>query len=188
MNTNIIVAQFKNGQKKAVTHPAWFIDHGMVLSIEGIELPMAFEAHFSNSRNSAAATRVIGHEGQVEIPDELFTSGAPIIYCWIYLHPAAWIGLTKYEITIPLQQRANVEPPEPTTEQVDIIDQAISALNDGVAEARAQAENASSSASSAANSASSAANSASSAANSASEASQSADRAEQAARDASGCA
>ena len=142
MNTNIIVAQFKNGQKKAVTHPAWLIDHGMVLSIEGVELPTDFEAHFSNSRNSVAATRVIGHEGQVEIPDELFASGAPIIYCWIYLRPAAWIGLTKYEITIPLQQRANVKSSEPTAEQVDIIDQAISALNAGVAEARAQADRA----------------------------------------------
>ena len=126
-NENVIQANF-NGFYKAMTDPAWFIDHGMQLSISGIIIPPEFECHFSNSR-SVAAKRQIGENGVVTIPDEYFLSNAAQIFCWIYLHPTVDSGVTEYEIVIPLRPRSNVDPAEPTQEQQDIVDQAIAALN-----------------------------------------------------------
>lgn len=117
----------------------------MELSISGIDLPDEFECHFSNSR-SVAAKRQIGENGVVTIPDEYFLSNAAQIFCWIYLHPTVDSGVTEYEIVIPLRQRPNVDPSEPTQEQQDIVDQAIAALNVAMAETSADAESASASA------------------------------------------
>ena len=127
---NVIQATF-DGFYKIHTKPSWLIDHGMELSISGIDLPDEFECHFSNSR-SVAAKRQIGENGVVTIPDEYFLSNAAQIFCWIYLHPTVDSGVTEYEIVIPLRPRPNVDPSEPTQEQQDIVDQAIAALNAAV--------------------------------------------------------
>ena len=153
-NENVIQATF-DGFFKTCTEPAWFIDHGMELSISGIDLPAEFECHFSNSR-SVAAKRQIGENGVVTIPDEYFLSNAAQIFCWIYLHPTVDSGVTEYEIVIPLRPRPNVDPAEPTQEQQDIVDQAIAALNVAMAATSADAESASASATAASNSASAA--------------------------------
>lgn len=143
-NENVIHATF-DGFFKTCTEPSWFIDHGMELSISGIDLPAEFECHFSNSR-SVAAKRQIGANGVVAIPDEYFLSHAAQIFCWIYLHPTVDSGVTEYEIVIPLRPRPNVDPAEPTQEQQDIVDQAIAALNVAMAATSADAESASASA------------------------------------------
>lgn len=143
-NENVIQATF-DGFYKTYTKPSWLIDHGMELSISGIDLPDEFECHFSNSR-SVAAKRQIGENGVVTIPDEYFLSNAAQIFCWIYLHPTVDSGVTEYEIVIPLLNRPNVDPAEPTQEQQDIVDQAIAALNVAMAETSADAESASASA------------------------------------------
>ena len=153
-NENVIQATF-DGFFKTCTEPAWFINHGMELSISGIDLPAEFECHFSNSR-SVAAKRQIGENGVVAIPDEYFLSNAAQIFCWIYLHPTVDSGVTEYEIVIPLRPRPNVDPAEPTQEQQDIVDQAIAALNVAMAATSADAESASASATAASNSASAA--------------------------------
>ena len=153
-NENVIQATF-DGFFKTCTEPSWFIDHGMELSISGIDLPAEFECHFSNSR-SVAAKRQIGANNVVSIPDEYFLSNAAQIFCWIYLHPTVDSGVTEYEIVIPLRPRPNVDPAEPTQEQQDIVDQAIAALNVAMAATSADAESASASATAASNSASAA--------------------------------
>lgn len=153
-NENVIQATF-DGFFKTCTEPAWFIDHGMELSISGIDLPAEFECHFSNSR-SVAAKRQIGENGVVTIPDEYFLANAAQIFCWIYLHPTVDSGVTEYEIVIPLRPRPNVDPSEPTQEQQDIVDQAIAALNVAMAATSSDAESASASATAASNSASAA--------------------------------
>ena len=91
-NENVIQATF-DGFYKTYTEPSWLIDHGMELSISGIDLPAEFECHFSNSR-SVAAKRQIGQNGLVSIPDEYFLSNAAQIFCWIYLHPTVDSGVT----------------------------------------------------------------------------------------------
>ena len=146
-NENVIQATF-DGFYKTCTEPSWFIDHGMKLSISGIDIPAEFECHFSNSR-SVAAKRQIGENGVVAIPDEYFLSNAAQIFCWIYLHPTVDSGVTEYEIVIPLRPRPNVDPAEPTQEQQDIVDQAIAALNVAMEATSADAESASASASAA---------------------------------------
>ena len=153
-NENVIQATF-DGFYKTCTEPSWFIDHGMELSISGIDLPAEFECDFSNSR-SVAAKRQIGENGVVAIPDEYFLSNAAQIFCWIYLHPTVDSGVTEYEIVIPLRPRPNVDPAEPTQEQQDIVDQAIAALNVAMAATSADAESASASATAASDSASAA--------------------------------
>ena len=153
-NENVIQATF-DGFYKTYTEPSWLIDHGMELSISGIDLPDEFECHFSNSR-SVAAKRQIGENGVVAIPDEYFLSNAAQIFCWIYLHPTVDSGVTEYEIVIPLRPRPNVDPAEPTQEQQDIVDQAIAALNVAMAATSADAASASESATAASNSASAA--------------------------------
>ena len=153
-NENVIQATF-DGFFKTCTEPSWLIDHGMELSISGIDLPAEFECHFSNSR-SVAAKRQIGANGIVPIPDEYFLSNAAQIFCWIYLHPTVDSGVTEYEIVIPLRPRPNVDPAEPTQEQQDIVDQAIAALNVAMAATSADAESSSASATAASNSASAA--------------------------------
>lgn len=178
-NENVIQATF-DGFYKTYTDPSWLIDHGMELSISGIDLPDEFECHFSNSR-SVAAKRQIGENGVVTIPDEYFLSNAAQIFCWIYLHPTVDSGVTEYEIVIPLRQRPNVDPSEPTQEQQDIVDQAIAALNVAMAATSADAESASASAAAALASERAAALSETNAGNSATAAGQSATAAGQSA-------
>ena len=178
-NENVIQATF-DGFYKTYTDPSWLIDHGMELSISGIDLPDEFECHFSNSR-SVAAKRQIGENGVVTIPDEYFLSNAAQIFCWIYLHPTVDSGVTEYEIVIPLRQRPNVDPSEPTQEQQDIVDQAIAALNVAMAATSADAESASASAAAALASERAAAASEENAGNSATAAGQSATAAGQSA-------
>ena len=178
-NENVIQATF-DGFYKTYTEPSWLIDHGMELSISGIDLPDEFECHFSNSR-SVAAKRQIGENGVVTIPDEYFLSNAAQIFCWIYLHPTVDSGVTEYEIVIPLRQRPNVDPSEPTQEQQDIVDQAIAALNVAMAATSADAESASASAAAALASERAAAASEENAGNSATAAGQSATAAGQSA-------
>lgn len=105
-------------------------DYGQALSITGITLPDVFEAHFASVDGSQTVT-MLGHEGVVEIPDELFQVAKAIV-CYIYLHDSAQDGRTVYTIKIPVKERPKPSDVEPTPVQQDIITQAIAALNDAV--------------------------------------------------------
>ena len=105
-------------------------DYGQALSITGITLPDVFEAHFATVDGSQTVT-MLGHDGVVEIPDELFQVAKAII-CYIYLHDEATDGRTVYTIKIPVKERPKPSDVEPTPVQQDIITQAIAALNDAV--------------------------------------------------------
>ena len=105
-------------------------DYGQALSITGITLPDVFEAHFATVDGSQTMT-MLGHDGVVEIPDELFQVAKAII-CYIYLHDEATDGRTVYTIKIPVKARPEPSDVEPTPVQQDIITQTIAALNDAV--------------------------------------------------------
>lgn len=105
-------------------------DYGQALSITGITLPDVFEAHFATVDGSQTVT-MLGHDGVVEIPDELFLTAKAII-CYIYLHDETTDGRTVYTIKIPVKERPEPSDVEPTPVQQDIITQAIAALNDAV--------------------------------------------------------
>ena len=123
---NIITATF-GSLRKTRTRPAWIADHGMILRFAGIELPAAYEVHFSNSRSTPAKVS-IGDESGVEIPDEYFHN-ADQIFAWLYLHTGEDDGYTVYEAEIPLIKRPEVTDEQPTPQQESAIEQAIIALN-----------------------------------------------------------
>ena len=105
-------------------------DYGQALSITGITLPDVFEAHFATVDGTQTMT-MLGHDGVVEVPDELFQVAKSIV-CYIYLHDEATDGRTVYTIKIPVKERPKPSDVEPTPVQQDIITQAIAALNDAV--------------------------------------------------------
>ena len=177
--------------RSTVTKPLFKIDSGVILQIAGItDLPEYFNADFANSEKGTA-TRMLGHDGEVTIPDALLQTGLPI-FCWIYVVNET-TGRTVYSVKIPVKQRSNVEDAQPTPEQADIITQAINALNNAgdsasqsASEAQTYAERAETASESAEASQESATQSATASQQSAESASQSAQDAAQSATDASG--
>lgn len=170
--------------RSTVTKPLFKVDSGVILQIAGIaDLPEYFNADFSNSEKGTA-TRMLGHDGEVTIPDALLQTGLPI-FCWIYVVNET-TGRTVYSVKIPVKQRSNVEDAQPTPEQADIITQAINALNSAGDSASQSASEAQTYAERAETASESAEASKTSATQSAESASQSAQDAAQSATDASG--
>lgn len=128
MENNIISAVFVRRNSK--TRAAYQYDYGQILKLSGLNLPMAYEVHFSNDRTGESTTS-IGDENGVVIPDQYFLPGTEI-YFWLFLHEGADDGETRYEGIIPIIQRARPTDIEPTPVQQDVITQTIAALNEAV--------------------------------------------------------
>lgn len=127
MANNVITATYSSSNI-TYTKPAYQYDYGMILKFSGIELPQAYEVHFSNTEFCGKSISQIGDETGVTIPDEMFLSGAPI-YAWTYLHTGLDDGETVYKAVISVNKRAKPSNLEPTPVQQDAITQAIAALN-----------------------------------------------------------
>ena len=151
MSNNIITAAFANSDI-TYTKPAYQYDYGMILKFSGIELPQAYEVHFSNTEFCGESISQIGDESGVTIPDEMFLSGSPI-YAWTYLHTGEDDGETVYKAVIGVNKRARPSNLEPTPVQQDAITQAIAALNVAVEQTAADVVAADASAQAAAGSA-----------------------------------
>lgn len=113
-------------------------DYGQKLVIAGVELPTAYEVHFSNTDIGNSKTQ-IGDSTGVTIPDEYLLSGEKI-HVWIYLHDGESDGETEYHGIINVTKRAKPTDQAPTPVQQSVIDQAIAALNAGVTEVEGIAE------------------------------------------------
>lgn len=131
MDNNIIRAVFDSTDKTR-TEAAYQWDYGQILKVEGLDLPEAYEVHFSNEELTGEAATAIGNADGVSIPDAYFQSGQNI-YAWIYLHTGEDDGETEYKILIPILKRAKPTDYEPDPVQQDAITQAIAALNSAVA-------------------------------------------------------
>lgn len=127
--SNIIKA-ICHGRTIVRTPPLYQYDYGQILQLVGVELPNAYEVHFSNQPHGQATTQ-IGDADGVIIPDQYLLSGAPV-YAWLYLHTGTDDGETEISITIPVLTRAQPTDQEPTPVQQDVITQAIAALNTAV--------------------------------------------------------
>ena len=127
MANNIITAAYSSSNI-TYTKPAYQYDYGMILKFSGIELPQAYEVHFSNTEFCGESISQIGDADGVTIPDEMFLNGNPI-YAWTYLHTGADDGETVYKAVIGVNKRAKPSDLEPTPVQQDAITQAIAALN-----------------------------------------------------------
>lgn len=127
MALNIITAKFYD-KPCAWTDEQWQWDYGQILQFEGLELPEAYEVHFSNISIGGESITQIGGENGVTIPDQFFTTGETI-YAWVYLHQGEDDGETVYSVTIPVKKRPQPSDTPPTPQEQSAIDQAIAALN-----------------------------------------------------------
>lgn len=147
MEYNIVTATFDESHF-AITSVLYQYNYGNILVFEGIEnLPEYFEVHFANKGDETTRTQ-IGHDGQVEIPDEYLETGKQII-AYIYLHETAADGETVYKTIIPVRNREEPSDVQPTPEQQDVIAELLDALNTQAGIATDAAEEAAGSAESA---------------------------------------
>ena len=127
---NVVVAVF-SGTTSTRTRRLWKIDKGMLLQLVGLNLPAAYQVHFSNNPDSGQATVVVATSDMVEIPYEYLQTGDDI-YAWVYLTPENGIGYTIYMVTIPVRVRPDILIEDPSEEQQNVVDSAIAALNSAV--------------------------------------------------------
>ena len=127
---NIIYIYFK-GKHLITSKSQYQYNHGQYLYFADLNLPQAFEVHFSNKDKGNSKIQ-IGSNKLVEIPDEYFWNGALMIYAWIYLHSETTDGETVYEVRIPLIKRAKPTDEEPLPQQQGTIDRAIAELNNAI--------------------------------------------------------
>ena len=126
---NVVVAKY-NGVRFPDTAPKYQFDYGQTLQFENIELPQAFEVHFSNNMSGGDSITAVASGGVVSIPDDMFQSGDDI-FAFIFV-PGEDAGETVYRIHIPVAKRPNITELTPTPTEQSAIDEAISALNDAV--------------------------------------------------------
>lgn len=132
--SNIITAKFKAGQTSAWADGLYQYDYGQILKFDGLELPEAYEVHFSDTPIIGDAKTQIGNADGVTIPDEYLQTGSTI-YAWVFLHTGEDDGETEYSITVPVTKRPKPTDEAPTPQEQSAIDQAIAALNIAVEKA-----------------------------------------------------
>lgn len=111
------------------TTPLYQYDYGQILNFEGVELPMAYEVHFSNNDQKGTAKTVIGNQNGVLIPDEYLLTGEPV-YAWVFLHAGEDDGETEYKTMIPVNKRPMKVDQQPTPVQQDAITEAIAKIQE----------------------------------------------------------
>ena len=81
-------------------------DYGQKLVFEGVDLPQAYEVHFSNTPDGMSKSYP-GDDTGVSVPDEFLLSGDPI-YIWVFLHQTEDDGRTIYVGYIPVKRKSSV--------------------------------------------------------------------------------
>lgn len=99
IRNNIVRANNWRGDN-CQTAQVYQYDYGLILKIEGLDLPNVFEVHFTNTDNVPAIERIGSNDGIVVVPDILLKSAKNII-AYIYLHTSDSDGETVKTITIP---------------------------------------------------------------------------------------
>lgn len=123
--SKIIKAVF-GGSAYTRTEKVFRFDTDDYLKFYGVDLPDTYQVHFSNSVSGESKT-VLGNADGVQIPWEYFAPGSDI-YAWVWVVTSTG-GYTKYQVTIPVAQRAQPSDATPTPSQKSALDQAINALN-----------------------------------------------------------
>lgn len=133
MADNIVYAVFTES-RFAQTKPVFQYDRGQVLICQGdVELPENYQVHFANSREATKSFIQLGTSEGVTIPNAVLTSGQDA-YAWFYIADNETSSKTKYEVFIPVRNRASTDEDEDITpEERSIIEEAIEALNEAVA-------------------------------------------------------
>lgn len=131
MRNNIVTAHA--GEKAYIeTEPVFQYDYGLTLVIDGVTLPPEYKVHFGNTKSAANKTVIGGAEG-VAIPDEYLLNGEDI-HAYLYMSTNENNGFSVYHIKIPVTDRAAISEEEITPIQHNVIDEALEALREAVAE------------------------------------------------------
>lgn len=132
----MIIANFgKNETYKEIRGGLWQWDYGQVLRIQGLDLPIAVEIHFSlRDKGGEAVTRVgTTKDGvtDVTIPDSMLeNNGSPadyFIYAFVYITDES-SGQTEYKISMQVKARPKPEAFD-TPEDSELFQEAIAAVN-----------------------------------------------------------
>lgn len=107
-------------------------DYGLVLVLDGIQLPAEYEVHFSNKKHGVAKKGEAAENG-VKIPDEYLRSGEDV-FAWVYLRNGDTDGYTVYSVQLPVIARAVEQGDNISPVEHNIIDKAIEALEEAVEE------------------------------------------------------
>lgn len=124
---NIINVNFRHKYSSLVSEGRYQYDYGQVLLMGGLDLPPAYEVHFSNKSDLGDAITQVGSSDGVPIPDELFLTGKDI-YAFTYLHEGNSDGRTMYKVRIPVKKRPKPTDQEITPVQQSALDQALAAF------------------------------------------------------------
>ena len=112
---------------KIKSRPLYQYDYGQKLKFLDLNLPEAYEVHFSNYEHGTA-TVTVATSNEVAIPDVYLQTGLNI-FVWLYLHAGQNDGETEYMLIIPVIRRAAILDTEPTPQEQSVITQTIAALN-----------------------------------------------------------
>ena len=126
MVDNILRVNFGK-ELKIKSRPLYQYDYGQKLKFLDLNLPAAYEVHFSNYEHGTA-TVTVATSNEVAIPDVYLQTGLNI-FVWLYLHAGQNDGETEYMLTIPVIRRAAILDTEPTPQEQSVITQTIAALN-----------------------------------------------------------
>jgi len=99
---NIVEAYPRLGKIER-TAPLWQYDAGQIIHVNGIELPAAYMAEFSNSTQDAAK-QYIQQTDEITVPAQYLQSGKPV-YIWLVFEDSE-SRTTVYEIVSPVALRA----------------------------------------------------------------------------------
>ena len=132
MDTSKIIRGVVNRGRYTVTAPIVKEDYGLILKIEGVELPETYEVDFSNEEHSGTSVTMIGNADGVLIPHQFIDSGKDG-FAFLY-HVGDNYGRTGFKFRIPNKLRPDRTDEQPTPEQQSVIDQTIAALNEAKAE------------------------------------------------------
>ena len=127
--TNIIHAAVKCGGY-SVTEPLTKEDYGIILKIEGVELPESYQVDFASSDKGGTAITMLGDADGVLIPHQ-FIDGGQDVFAFLYLVGEDF-GKTVYKFRIPNKVRPDRTDIQPTPEEQSTLDQLINELNGAV--------------------------------------------------------
>ena len=111
----------------------------MLTAADGVELPSYFQVDFCVIGDTDTVTIVGSLTGGAPIPDSLLQQGENLM-AYLVLTGSESDVQTRYEITIPVNERPTRSGIEMTSEQQAQVDSLVAALNDGVERAEAASQ------------------------------------------------
>ena len=114
-------------------------DIKQILVIQGETVPEYYEADICNVGDTATLTMVGTAADGVEIPDKFLRDGRNVLV-YVVIPGSGGDVQTRYDITIPVDERAEREDIDPSEAEQQQIDSLVAALNSGVGRAEAAAE------------------------------------------------